>query len=198
MSKKESNLIAPPKNSIISWLYTLVWETFTGVVGYVIIIGGWSAPHPGVLLGLFLAGFFINLILLLVTIFVSGWSNKGLTSIINKGLVIDEVTQWVYWAFDQTHFVTNMIFYLANSIFYGIFIGIRGGFLQFQPLLPVTTSVDIENMVMFKIFALLLVLVAGANYYFNFSTSKYVIIKMLHSAPQFSQQATTNRSKGRS
>ena len=176
---KDSHMIATPKNSIISWLYTIIWETLTGIIGFVILVDAWSNPSPGVLLGFFLGGLFINLFLFAWVIFWEGWYNKGLSMIFNDGMTTASITKWVYWAFDQTHFLVNIIFYLSFTIFYGVFLGIKSGFTLYQPLPLVPTSMEIQNFVIFKFFAFSFIMISGFNYKFNWSTMKYVIIQML-------------------
>lgn len=171
--------IAAPKNSIISWLYTLIWETCTGVIGFTIFTDAWSAPNAGVILAFLLAGLVLNVLLFLIVVFWEGYSNKTLENMFSDGMKTEHITKWIYWAFDQTHFLTNTIFYFFATIFFGVFLGIKNGFIAYQPLGPVPAPMDIQNIIIFKGFAFLMVAIAGANYYFNFSTHKWILIHIL-------------------
>jgi hypothetical protein len=181
MTLKDSSMICTPKNSIISWLYTMIWGTLIAIVGFVVFIDAWSTPNAGVLLGFLLGGLLINVFLFLWVIFFEGMKNKHLSRLYNSenGWTKENIERWVYWAFDQYHFIVNIIFYLTFTIFYGIFLGIKDGFIAYQPLGLVPTPMQFQNMVIFKIFAFSFVVIAGFDYKFNFSTLKYVIIHML-------------------
>lgn len=181
MTLKDSSMICTPKNSIISWLYTMIWGTLIAMIGFVILTDAWSTPNAGVLLGFYLGGLLINVFLFLWVIFFEGMRNKHLSKYYNSenGWTKENIERWVYWAWDQYHFIVNIIFYLIFTVFYGIFLGIKDGFITYQPLDLVPTPIQIQNMVIFKFFAFSLIIIAGFDYKFTFSTIKYVIIHIL-------------------
>ena len=175
---KNPKMFAPPYNSILSWLETGVWQLFCAIVAMVIIIDVWNT-NAGLELALLLFGFALNFVLYLWTVFWDGYRVKPLTEIAPGKKSHEHIMYWVLWLGDQPHFLINCIIYLFLIIFFGVWVGTQSGLVAYQPLPLVPTASDITNMVIHKIFALLILIVAGGNWVFLWRTERYANFEMV-------------------
>lgn len=176
--KSSHTLVAPPMQSILSWLETVFWQTFQAIVAFVVLINVWNT-NAGLLLALMLFGFVLNTLFYLWTIFYDGMKSERLSHIQVTDHFEDKVIHYLHWAFDQPHFMMNIIMYIFILIFFGVWLGVNNGLTSYQPLSPAPTPEDITNMVIHKFFALLLIAMAGNNWRIIWDTKTYVLYHMI-------------------
>lgn len=183
------HIICPPLNSIISWVETVIWQSFQAIVSFVVLINVWNT-NVGLLLALMLFGWVLNLGFWLWTIFWDGHKVLRLAKIMhNNEHMKEEVLKWMYWACDQYHFFNNMIAYIVFIIFLGAWIGINGGFQNFQPLPLAPTPEQITNLVIHKAFCLLLIAMSGTNWRHLWDTKKWREIQIIHDYKHLTRDA---------
>lgn len=186
---KNPKMIAPPYNSILTWIETGLWQLFCAIVGMVVLIDAWDT-NSGLLLALLLFGFALNAVFYLWTIFWDGYRVKPLSEIrAGKGSDM-HIMYWVLWLGDQPHFFINSIMYIFVIIFFGIWVGTQNGLVAYQPLPLVPTSSDITNLVIHKFFAFIIVLIAAANWVFLWRTERFAQYEILKDMKKNSGEIT--------
>lgn len=177
--KEHHSMVIPPVNSIPSWLEVGIIQLIFGIMASVLIIDVWNTS-VAVELAILLAGFVINFVLLLWVIFYDGRHVVPLYKI-NPSLKnwVDEIYYWIYWSTDQGHFFINCVIYLFVIIFWGIWVGTQNGIVAYQPLPAIFTASDVTNFVIHKLFALIILGIAGLNWLFLWRTERWCHVKMI-------------------
>jgi len=178
----DKEMICTPMNSIICYLETALWQTFSLIVCFVVLIDVWNT-NAGLLLALGLFGILVNFAFFLWVVLYEGskvYKFASIISILDSKTFCQEATRKLQWGSDQSHFFNNTMAYLVFLVFFGSWLGINLGLVAYQPLPLVPTSLQITNMVIHKFFAFYLIGLAGLSWRLLFNNTKYFLYAIMN------------------
>jgi len=159
--------ISFPKNSWLSMVQTIIWQTAQVIIFSLVIIDVINTSYY-LLLAWELFGMFFNSgAWAFVVFYRTGLASFATIMNYNQGkqslahylnFLRCKIERLEHWRSDQWEFALNALSYLLMVIFTGTWIGIQGGAnTAFQPLPLIPTAAQISGYVIQKFFCLMLV-----------------------------------------